>query len=86
MRENPDRRQALIDAVIELPAREGPRGLTFRAVDVEAAVPPGTASNYFASRDDLFAQAGGRIHERLPPNEVTIARGREGMQDQTRYA
>ncbi|MFB4270398.1 TetR/AcrR family transcriptional regulator [Nonomuraea sp. GTA35] len=86
MRRNPERRQALIDAAIEVLAREGARGLTFRAVDAEAAVPPGTASNYFANRDDLFTQVGGRIYERLLPDEATIARSREGVQDQTRYA
>jgi DNA-binding transcriptional regulator YbjK len=86
VRRNPERRQALIDAAIEVLAREGARGLTFRAVDAEAAVPPGTASNYFANRDDLFTQVGGRIYERLLPDEATIARSQEGVQDQTRYA
>ncbi|MGW4798796.1 TetR/AcrR family transcriptional regulator [Nonomuraea sp. NPDC004297] len=86
MRRNPERRQALIDAAIEVLAKEGARGLTFRAVDAEAAVPPGTASNYFANRDDLFTQVGGRIYERLLPDEATIARSREGVPDQTRYA
>ncbi|GAA3257895.1 TetR/AcrR family transcriptional regulator [Nonomuraea helvata] len=86
MRKNPERRQALIDAAIEVLAREGARGLTFRAVDAEAAVPTGTASNYFANRDDLFTQVGGRIYERLLPDEAAIARSREGVQDETRYA
>ncbi|NUW35524.1 TetR/AcrR family transcriptional regulator [Nonomuraea sp. SMC257] len=86
VRRNPERRLALIDAAIEVLAREGARGLTFRAVDAEAAVPPGTASNYFANRDDLFTQVGGRIYERLLPDEATIARSREGVQDQARYA
>ncbi|MEU4834663.1 TetR family transcriptional regulator [Streptosporangium sp. NPDC023615] len=86
MRKNPERRQALIDAAIEVLAREGARGLTFRAVDAEAAVPPGTASNYFANRDDLFTQAGGRIYERLLPDDATITRSREGVQDEARYA
>ncbi|MCF6466855.1 TetR/AcrR family transcriptional regulator [Nonomuraea sp. MG754425] len=86
MRRNPERRQALIDAAIEVLAKEGARGLTFRAVDAEAAVPPGTASNYFANRDDLFTQVGGRIYERLLPDDATIARSREGVPDQTRYA
>jgi len=86
VRRNPERRQALIDAAIEVLAREGARGLTFRAVDAEAAVPPGTASNYFANRDDLFTQVGGRIYERLLPDEAAIARHREGVQDETRYA
>lgn len=86
VRTNPARRLALIDAAIEVLAREGARGLTFRAVDAEAAVPAGTASNYFANRDDLFTQVGGRIYERLLPDEATIARHQEGVQDETRYA
>src|SRR5690606_5999809 len=73
LRSNPERRRVLIDAAIEVLAREGARGLTFRAVDGEAAVPAGTASNYFSNRDDLFTQIGGRIYERLLPDEATIA-------------
>ncbi|MFC4912315.1 TetR/AcrR family transcriptional regulator [Actinomadura gamaensis] len=86
MRKNAERRLALIDAAIEVLAREGARGLTFRAVDTEAAVPPGTASNYFANRDDLFTQIGGRIYDRLLPDEATMARSREGDQDEAHYA
>ncbi|AQA20766.1 putative transcriptional regulator, TetR family protein [Rhodococcus sp. MTM3W5.2] len=57
----------MVDAAIEVLAELGARGLTFRAVDSRAGVPPGTASNYFANRDDLLAQAGGRFYERLTP-------------------
>ncbi|MFD3519426.1 TetR/AcrR family transcriptional regulator [Streptomyces sp. NPDC058653] len=73
MRQNLARRSALVDAAIEVLARDGARGLTFRAVDVEAAVPKGTASNYFTSRDELLNQAGHRIYERLIPDEATVA-------------
>ncbi|NUL30666.1 TetR family transcriptional regulator [Streptomyces lunaelactis] len=72
MRQNLARRAALVDAAIEVLAREGARGLTFRAVDAEAAVPTGTASNYFANRDDLLTQAGGRIYERMRPDDATM--------------
>ncbi|MGW6454561.1 TetR/AcrR family transcriptional regulator [Streptomyces sp. NPDC055078] len=72
MRQNLARRAALVDAAIEVLARDGARGLTFRAVDVEAQVPKGTASNYFANRDDLLNQAGGRIYERLRPDDATL--------------
>lgn len=65
MVQNPERRTALVNAAIEVLARDGARGLTFRAVDVEADVPTGTATNYFANRDDLLNQAGAHIHERL---------------------
>ncbi|GAB2595297.1 TetR/AcrR family transcriptional regulator [Kribbella endophytica] len=72
MRSNPERRTALVDAAIEVLAAEGARGLTFRAVDTAAAVPNGTASNYFANRDDLLTQAGLRIHDRLGPNPADL--------------
>ncbi|MFH9425104.1 TetR/AcrR family transcriptional regulator [Streptomyces sp. NPDC017529] len=72
MARNPERRTALVDAAIEVLAREGARGLTFRAVDAQAGVPVGTASNYFASRDDLFTQAGSRIHVRMTPDPVKV--------------
>ncbi|MBF6173308.1 TetR/AcrR family transcriptional regulator [Nocardia blacklockiae] len=73
MRTNPERRQTLLDAAIEVLARDGARGLTFRAVDKEAAVPAGTASNYFANRDDLLTQVCARYYERLQPSEATMA-------------
>ncbi|MFD0361924.1 TetR/AcrR family transcriptional regulator [Nocardia sp. GCM10030253] len=78
MRTNPERRQALIDAAIEVLAKEGARGLTFRAVDKEAGVPAGTASNYFTNRDDLLTQAGSRFYERLQPSEATMTKLAEG--------
>ncbi|MGV9819244.1 TetR/AcrR family transcriptional regulator [Nocardia xishanensis] len=78
MRTNPERRQALIDAAIEVLADEGARGLTFRAVDKQAAVPAGTASNYFSSRDDLLTQVGSRFYERLQPSAETMAKVTEG--------
>lgn len=73
MRQNLARRAALVDGAIEVLARDGARGLTFRAVDVEAGVPKGTASNYFAGRDELLNQAGHRIYERLIPDDAAIA-------------
>ncbi|WP_043265562.1 TetR/AcrR family transcriptional regulator [Streptomyces sp. CT34] len=69
---NPERRTALVDAAIEVLARDGARGLTFRAVDAEAAVPVGTASNYFTGRDDLLAQVTGQIHQRIAPDPAEV--------------
>lgn len=69
VRRNDERRAALVDGAIEVLARDGARGLTFRAVDVEAGVPAGTASNYFANRTDLFRQVAQRIHVRMGPSE-----------------
>ncbi|MEU0058912.1 TetR family transcriptional regulator [Streptomyces sp. NPDC006334] len=85
VRRNEERRAALVDAAIEVLAEQGARGLTFRAVDAEAAVPVGTASNYFASRDDLLTQAGARVYERLQPDEATIARQRTAGRDRETY-
>ncbi|MEV5726427.1 MULTISPECIES: TetR/AcrR family transcriptional regulator [Streptomyces] len=72
MASNPERRAALVDAGIEVLAREGARGLTFRAVDAEAGVPVGTASNYFAGRDDLLRQIDARVHARLAPDPQVL--------------
>lgn len=61
----------LSDAGLCVLAREGPRGLTHRAVDKEARCPPGTTSNYFRTRDALLGALADRIYERLaPPPEV----------------
>ncbi|MFD3501040.1 TetR/AcrR family transcriptional regulator [Streptomyces sp. NPDC058676] len=73
MASNPERRAALVDAGVEVLAREGARGLTFRAVDTEAGVPVGTASNYFTGRDDLLRQIDVRLHERLAPDPAKLA-------------
>ncbi|MEU8384782.1 TetR family transcriptional regulator [Streptosporangium sp. NPDC048865] len=73
MRQNPARRAALLDGAIAVLAREGARGLTQRAVDREAGVPVGTASNYFRNRDELLVQAGARVYERLTPGEDELA-------------
>ncbi|MGW4524642.1 TetR/AcrR family transcriptional regulator [Amycolatopsis sp. NPDC004378] len=73
MRQNTERRTTLTDAAIEVLARDGARGLTYRAVDTEAGVPPGTTSNYFRSRDQLLSEAGERVHVRLSAPEDVMA-------------
>ncbi|MFF2494065.1 TetR/AcrR family transcriptional regulator [Agromyces sp. NPDC058064] len=67
MARNDERRRLLADAAITVLADEGARGLTHRAVDRQAGVPVGTASNYFASRDALIAGLMARIGERISP-------------------
>ncbi|MBP2478252.1 DNA-binding transcriptional regulator YbjK [Crossiella equi] len=62
--QNEQRKRALADAAIEILARDGGHGLTHRAVDREAGVPTGTASNYFRTRDALWAGVSARIVER----------------------
>ncbi|MGH3465380.1 MAG: TetR/AcrR family transcriptional regulator [Kribbellaceae bacterium] len=84
MRRNPERRSALLDCAIDVLARDGARGLTFRAVDVEAEVPTGTTSNYFPNRAALLTQIGGRIYERLQPDPATIAKSLEGPRTRAR--
>ncbi len=85
VRRNSERRAALVDAAIEVLAKEGARGLTFRAVDIEAGVPTGTASNYFVSRDALLTQAGARVYERFQPDDALIARQRAATPDKETY-
>ncbi|GII94037.1 TetR/AcrR family transcriptional regulator [Sinosporangium siamense] len=60
---NPERRDRLRDAAIEILAEAGGRGLTHRAVDDAAAVPYGTAKNYFPTRDALLRAAAERCQE-----------------------
>ncbi|MET8686373.1 TetR family transcriptional regulator [Streptomyces sp. NPDC004732] len=85
VRRNDGRRAALVDGAIEVLAKEGARGLTFRAVDTEAGVPTGTASNYFSSRDDLLTQAGARVYERLTPDAAEVERQRAAKPDKETY-
>jgi DNA-binding transcriptional regulator YbjK len=54
---NQQRRDRLADTAIGVLAERGSRGLTHRAVDAAAEVPPGTTSRYFRTRDALLAGA-----------------------------
>lgn len=74
---NPERRAQLTDAGIRILAREGARGLTHRAVDAEAGVPIGTASNYFKNRDALMEDLGRRILQILSPPDDLLTEMRE---------
>ena len=69
---NPSRRAELADAGLRVLAAAGSRGLTHRAVDAEAEVPTGTASNYFRTRDALLSALGERIFERLTPGSERL--------------
>jgi DNA-binding transcriptional regulator YbjK len=68
MARNDERRRELADAGLAVLARDGARGLTHRAVDTEAGAPAGTTSNYFRSKQALFAGLFARIGERLAPD------------------
>ncbi|WP_020377221.1 TetR/AcrR family transcriptional regulator [Candidatus Microthrix parvicella] len=74
MAANALRREALLDAAIAVLAERGTRGLTFRAVDANAGTPVGTASNYFANRDELIAQVFEQIGVRLAPDPDEVDR------------
>lgn len=60
---NPRRRRDLADAAIALLASSGVHGLTHRAAESAAGLPPGTASNYFRSREALLIAAAERVME-----------------------
>jgi DNA-binding transcriptional regulator YbjK len=49
-----DRRDAIADAAIHLVATRGLRGLTHRAVDTQAGLPPGSTSYYLRTRKALL--------------------------------
>ncbi|MGW6904941.1 TetR/AcrR family transcriptional regulator [Streptomyces sp. NPDC054940] len=49
-----ERRTALADAAVTVLAEEGMRGLTHRAVDRAAGLPPGTTSAYYRTRQALL--------------------------------
>jgi DNA-binding transcriptional regulator YbjK len=59
--QNLRRRAALADAAIEILGTAGIHHLSHRAVDEQAGLPPGTASNYFPRRGDLLAAAAHRV-------------------------
>jgi DNA-binding transcriptional regulator YbjK len=72
--QNLERRRALADAAIEVLGRAGIHGLSHRSVDERADLPPGTASNYFRSRDALLQAAADRVIE-LHKQDMTAATG-----------
>ena len=69
-----DRRTDLLDAALELVGTQGMRGLTHRAVDTAAGVPPGSTSNYFRTREALVLG----IVERYIVREREMATGPGG--------
>ena len=82
---NPQRRQHLVDAALQVLAREGSRGLSHRAVDAEAGLPQGTCVNYYRSRDDLYGAMGERIFERLLPSDRELRQSAEKPASRARY-
>ena len=67
------RRDQVADAALRVLGESGSRGLTHRAVDNAAGVPPGTTSNYFNSRSSLL-EAALAIHVEIDtPPEAALA-------------
>ncbi|MET9314176.1 TetR family transcriptional regulator C-terminal domain-containing protein [Kribbella sp. NPDC003505] len=66
-----DRQDAIADAAIRLVATRGLRGLTHRAVDAEAGLPPGSTSYYLRTRNALLTACVHRMLTRdvtgMPP-------------------
>ena len=57
---NPERRNQILDAAIDLLCDDGVGGLTHRQADTRAGVPAGTTSNYFRTRQALLEATAGR--------------------------
>jgi DNA-binding transcriptional regulator YbjK len=71
---NQERRDRLRDAAIEVLATEGGRGLTHRAVDAAAGLPPGTTKNYFPTRQSLLQAVAERcteLYQELPRPQIS---------------
>jgi DNA-binding transcriptional regulator YbjK len=58
-----DRRTEILDGALHVLAEQGMRGLTHRAVDAAAGIPPGSTSYYFRSRSALVAGCVERLLE-----------------------
>lgn len=69
------RREEVLDAAIEVLGTRGLRGLTHRAVDEVAAVPPGTVSNHFRSRSALVKG----VVERMVEQDLAFWAGVDGV-------
>jgi DNA-binding transcriptional regulator YbjK len=67
------------DAAIAVLAEHGARGLTHRAVDQAAGLPPGTTSNYARTRSALLALTLARIAELDATEAAEEAQGAAGL-------
>ena len=71
-----DRRDAIADAAIHLVATRGLRGLTHRAVDAEAGLPPGSTSYYLRTRNALLTACVNRMFSRdvsgMSPGDLDV--------------
>jgi DNA-binding transcriptional regulator YbjK len=67
------RRDAVLDAAITILGTQGVRGLTHRAVDTAAKMPPGSTSNYFRTSEALFDAVVERFAQRERENWEEVA-------------
>ena len=74
-----NRRTLLLDVALELVGTQGMRGLTHRAVDAAAGLPPGSTSNHFRTREALVLG----IVERFVVRERAMATGPRDEVDPT---
>ncbi|WP_454856774.1 TetR/AcrR family transcriptional regulator [Promicromonospora soli] len=53
-RTDPGRRERILDAALDLIARDGSAGVTYRSVAEAADVPMGSMTYHFPTRDDML--------------------------------
>ena len=63
-RSDPSRRDRIIDACLDVIAREGVAGTSHRRVAAEADVPLGSMTYYFTGMDELLTEAFTRFADR----------------------
>lgn len=68
--ETPTRKDQILHAALEVLGEQGSKGLTHRAVDSAAGVPPGSTTNFFPTRSALLGAALERhVELDTPPTE-----------------
>lgn len=70
----PTRPEQITDAAIDILGTRGSRQLTHRAVDAAAALPPGSTSNYYRTRDALICAVVERLAAREQAGWEAVAR------------
>jgi TetR/AcrR family transcriptional regulator, regulator of biofilm formation and stress response len=81
-RHDPDRKDRIIDAAVEVIAEHGVAGTTHRLIAAAADVPLGSLTYHFTSLDDLRTQAFRRHAERM---SVTYAAHFHGVESREQF-
>jgi TetR/AcrR family transcriptional regulator, regulator of biofilm formation and stress response len=81
-RHDPDRKNRIVDAAIEVIAEQGVAGTTHRLIAATADVPLGSLTYHFSSLEDLRAQAFRRHAERM---SVRYAAHFDGVQTHEQF-